>query len=144
MGSVTVKSMSRPPVDHRKILVIDDTPTMRLIVTGMLEDLGFQTVLQAESSDVAMKLIQTEAFDLVLCDWNMPGRTGIEFIRNLRAQPATASLPVLMMTSNNDPRQIAEARTAGVSSYLVKPFGPADLRDRLEEAFRAHSDVPIR
>lgn len=115
---------------------------MRLIVTGMLEDLGFDEISQAESSDLAWKLIQAEKFDIVLCDWNMPGRTGIELIRNIRAHAESARLPVLMMTSNNDPRQIAEARAAGVSSYLVKPFGPADLRDRLEEAFSAHFDTP--
>ncbi len=122
-----------------KILVIDDTPTMRLIVTGMLEDLGFTQIAQAESADMGWELILSGKFDLILCDWNMPGKTGLELLRMIRANDKTSSLPIIMITSNNDPVQIAEARTAGVSNYLVKPFGAADLSQRINEAFLAHS-----
>jgi len=131
--------MSLPTRETKKILVIDDTPTMRLIVTGMLEDLGFTHVSQAESAEMAWDLINSEKFDLVLCDWNMPGRSGLEFLRSIRANTQTSSLPLVMMTSNNDPVQISEARAAGVSNYLVKPFGALDLSERVNEAFLAHS-----
>ncbi len=127
-------------ITAKKILVIDDTPTMRMIVTGMLGDLGFHDVLEAENSDMALDFLKKEKVAIVLADWNMPGKNGIEFLRQIRAVAATRALPVVMMTSNNDPRQIEEARRAGVSSYLVKPFGLPDLLSRLEEAAFAHSE----
>ncbi len=125
----------------RKILVIDDTPTMRLIVTGMLNDLGFADVVEAENADMAAELVKKGDVGVALVDWNLPGRSGIEFVRQIRSLAATRELPMVMMTSNNDPKQIEEARRAGVSSYLVKPFGMADLLARLEEASLAH--VPM-
>ncbi len=123
--------------EMKKILVMDDTPTMRMIVAGMLEDLGFRDVLEAENAEMAVELLKKEKVAIVLADWNMPGKSGIEFLRQIRSIPETRGLPVVMMTSNNDPSQIEEARRAGVSSYLVKPFGRADLLARLEEAVEA-------
>lgn len=123
----------------KKILVLDDTPTMRMIVTGMLNDLGFQNVLEAENTEMALELMKTQVIAIVLADWNLPGKSGIEFLRQIRSVPQTRDLPVVMMTSNNDPRQIEEARRAGVSSYLVKPFGMPELLARLEEASLVHA-----
>jgi two-component system chemotaxis response regulator CheY len=123
----------------RKILVIDDTPTMRMIVTGMLNDLGFVSVVEAENADMAVELVKQGDIAIALVDWNLPGRSGIEFLRQVRSIAAYRELPLVMMTSNNDPKQIEEARRAGVSSYLVKPFGMADLLARLDEASLAHA-----
>jgi len=122
----------------RKILIIDDTPTMRMIVTGMLQDLGFANVVEAENADMALEVVRNGNVAIALVDWNLPGRSGIEFVRQIRAVAGTRGLPMVMMTSNNDPKQIEEARRAGVSSYLVKPFGLADLLSRMEEASLAH------
>lgn len=126
----------------RKILIIDDTPTMRMIVTGMLHDLGFVDVVEAENADMALELVKRGDVAIALVDWNLPGRSGIEFLRQIRGVSTTRELPTIMMTSNNDPKQIEEARRAGVSSYLVKPFGMADLLSRLEEASLAHAPTP--
>jgi two-component system chemotaxis response regulator CheY len=123
----------------RKILVVDDTPTMRMIVAGMLRDLGFENVLEAENSEMALELMKKEPVAIVLADWNMPGKSGIEFLRQIRSMAETRTLPVVMMTSNNDLRHIEEARRAGVSSYLVKPFGMPELLERMEEASLVHS-----
>lgn len=128
----------------KKILVMDDTPTMRMIVTGMLNDLGFKDVVEAENTDMAFELMKTHEIGVVLADWNLPGKSGIEFLRQIRGVSATKDLPVIMITSNNDPRQIEEARRAGVSSYLVKPFGMQDLLARLEEASLVHSTAPAK
>jgi two-component system chemotaxis response regulator CheY len=105
----------------------------------MLNDLGFSAVVEAENTDMALEIVKRESIAVVLADWNLPGKSGIEFLRAIRAVDRTRNLPVVMMTSNNDPRQIEEARRAGVSSYLVKPFGLPDLLARLEEASLAHS-----
>jgi CheY-like chemotaxis protein len=88
---------------------------------------------------MAVEIVKKGSVAVVLADWNLPGKSGIEFLREVRAAGPTRDLPVVMMTSNNDPRQIEEAKLAGVSSYLVKPFGRADLLARLEEAVGVHS-----
>lgn len=121
-----------------KILILDDTPTMRIIVSGMLQDLGFGAIVQAENTQQAKVLLFAEKPALILADWNMPGRTGIEFVRYLRSDEAHEHLPLVMMTANNDPEQIHEALIAGASSYLVKPFSAIDLKSRIEEALRFH------
>lgn len=127
-----------PEIVRKKILVMDDTPTMRMIVAGMLADLGFTDVVEAENADMAVAIVSRGEVAVVLADWNMPGKSGIEFLREVRSVQKTRDLPVVMMTSNNDPRQIEEAKLAGVSSYLVKPFGRVDLLSRLEEAVGVH------
>lgn len=114
-----------------------------MIVTGMLNDLGFSDVVEAENVDMAFSLMKSCDIAAALVDWNLPGKSGIDFVRQLRAVAQTRSLPLVMMTSNNDPKQIEEARRAGVSSYLVKPFGSADLLARLDEASKAHEAVKI-
>lgn len=133
--------METPDIISKKILVMDDTPTMRLIVAGMLNDLGFKDIIEAENAEMAVELVKKDAVAIVLADWNLPGKSGIEFLRQVRSVAATRDLPIVMMTSNNDPRQIEEARLAGVSSYLVKPFGKADLLARLEEAAGMHGEA---
>jgi len=107
-------------------------------VTGMLNDLGFKDVVEAENAEMAFDFINKGDVAIALVDWNLPGKSGIEFVRSIRAIMKTRELPLVMMTSNNDPKQIEEARRAGVSSYLVKPFGTADLLARMDEASLAH------
>lgn len=126
-----------------RILILDDMPTIRMIVAGMLEDLGYENVFQAESAELGMKMLANEKFDLVLADWNLPGRNGIELLRWVRAQPNWDRLPFIMMTSNNDPRQISIAKKLGVSGYLVKPFGASDLIETIEDAIAHHRKSAI-
>ncbi len=126
-----------------RILILDDMPTIRMIVAGMLEDLGYGNVFQAESAELGMKMLANEKFDLVLADWNLPGRNGIELLRWVRAQPNWDRLPFIMMTSNNDPRQISIAKKLGVSGYLVKPFGASDLIETIEDALAHHRKSSI-
>lgn len=130
-----------------RVLVVDDTPTMRLIVTGMLEELGFEAVAQAEDAEVAWEMLQASAdgadrFGLVLADWNMPGMSGVELLRSIRAHSTLGGLPFVMMTSRNDQAHIAEAMKSGASSYLVKPFGPVELRERIEQTLAPHRSMP--
>jgi two-component system, chemotaxis family, chemotaxis protein CheY len=112
---------------------LDDLPTIRMIVSGMLEDHGFSNFYQAGSAEIAMKILQSETVDFILADWNLPGKSGIEFLRWVRTHREMKTLPFVLMTSNNDPRQIALAKKLGASGYLVKPFGVNDLLEVIAE-----------
>ena len=116
-----------------RVLILDDLPTIRMIVTGMLEDKGFSNFIQVGSAEMAIKILQSETVDFILADWNLPGKSGIEFLRWIRAHREMQKLPFVMMTSNNDPRQIALAKKLGASGYLVKPFGANDLIEVINE-----------
>lgn len=123
-----------------RALLLDDTPTMRLIVSGMLEELGYADVELAESAEQAWEFLTSQKFDLAIFDWNLPGKSGVDLLRQVRSRPTLVHLPVVMITSNNDSGHISEARAAGVSNYLVKPFSIEDLKLGIQEAERTHKN----
>jgi two-component system chemotaxis response regulator CheY len=124
-----------------KILVVDDMATMRKYVRQCLANLGFENVVEADDGDTAWQAVQEAIsakapFDFVITDWNMPKMQGIDFLRLMRSHEKTLSLPVLMLTGEGSQHQIIEAIQAGVSAYLVKPFTPEGLSDRVQIAIR--------
>ncbi len=114
-----------------KILLVDDSNTMRRIQRNTLTSLGFTEVDEAEDGAEAVKKIPGGGYNLVLMDWNMPNMTGIEALKAIRADPATATLPVIMVTSESEKTRILEAIQAGATNYIVKPFTPDVLREKL-------------
>ncbi|MEN9827309.1 MAG: hypothetical protein RI953_3054 [Pseudomonadota bacterium] len=127
--------MAMPPPDL-KILVVDDFPTMRKIVRQVLRQLGYHDVQEAEDGEVALRILrQKPDIQFVISDWNMPNVTGIELLKSVRADPALKSLPFLMVTAEADKENIVEAVKSGVSSYIVKPFNAATLKEKIEKIF---------
>jgi len=119
-----------------KILVVDDFSTMRRIVRNLLKELGFANVSEAEDGLDALNKLRTEGnFEFVVSDWNMPNMTGIELLRNIRADAALKHLPVLMVTAEAKRENIIEAAQAGASGYVVKPFTAATLDEKLKKVF---------
>jgi two-component system chemotaxis response regulator CheY len=127
--------MAMPPPDL-KILVVDDFPTMRKIVRQVLRQLGYNDVQEAEDGEAALRILrQKPDIQFVISDWNMPNVTGIELLKSVRADPALKSLPFLMVTAEADKENIVEAVKSGVSSYIVKPFNAATLKEKIEKIF---------
>ncbi len=118
-----------------KILVVDDFATMRRIVKGLLQELGYHQIQDAEDGAAALVKIKSERFDLVVTDWNMPVMTGLELLRAIRAEPTLKTTPVLMVTAENNREQIIEAARSGVSGYIIKPFTAVTLREKLTRIF---------
>ena len=112
-------------------LVVDDFATMRRIIRKILKDLQFQDVLEAENGADALKVLTTNKVDLIVSDWNMPVMTGLEFLKRVRADERLKSLPFLMVTAEAQKDTIFEAVQAKVSNYIVKPFTPAILEEKL-------------
>ena len=119
-----------------KFLVVDDFSTMRRIVRNLLKDLGFTNVEEAEDGSVALQKLRGEPFDFVVSDWNMPNMTGIELLRQIRADANLKKLPVLLITAEAKKENIIEAAQAGASGYIVKPFTAATLDEKLNKIFQ--------
>jgi two-component system chemotaxis response regulator CheY len=122
---------------NMKILVVDDFSTMRRIVRNLLVELGFSGPLiqEADDGESALTMLRNTSFGLLVTDWNMPNMTGIELLRKIRADAALKTLPVLMVTAENNREQIITAAQAGVNGYIVKPFAAATLEEKLVRIF---------
>ena len=120
-----------------KFLVVDDFSTMRRIVRNLLKELGYTNADEAEDGVVALSRLKAEKFDFVVSDWNMPNMTGIELLKNIRADEALKTLPVLMITAEARKENIIEAAQAGANGYIVKPFTAATLDEKLAKIFKA-------
>ena len=112
-----------------KILVVDDSATMRRIVLRSLKDMGHEDCEEAENGAKALEAVERGGFGLVITDWNMPVMSGLEFVTALRA--ANFDLPVLMVTTNGSSVDVIDALKAGVTDYVVKPFSPDTLKDKV-------------
>ena len=118
-----------------KILIVDDFSTMRRIIKNLLRDLGFQNTHEADDGSTALPMLRTGDFDFLITDWNMPGMTGIDLLRAVRAEERLSTMPVLMVTAEQKREQIVEAANAGVNGYIVKPFTAVTLKEKLEKIF---------
>ena len=123
-----------------KILVVDDFSTMRRIIKNLLRDLGFNNVDEADDGKTALPILKQGRIDFLITDWNMPGMTGIDLIREVRADPNLAHIPVLMVTAEAKREQIIAAAQAGVNGYVVKPFTAAVLKEKIDKIFERLQD----
>ncbi|KLD73186.1 chemotaxis response regulator CheY [Xanthomonas campestris pv. phormiicola] len=120
---------------NMRILIVDDFSTMRRIVKNLLGDLGFTNTAEAEDGNSALAALRSAPFEFVVTDWNMPGMTGIDLLRNIRADDKLKHLPVLMVTAEAKREQIIEAAQAGVNGYIIKPFTAQTLQEKLGKIF---------
>ena len=124
-------------IDYRmKVLVVDDFATMRKIVRNILKQIGFEDITEAEDGNVALRVIKSESVGLVVTDWNMPNMNGLDLLREIRGNPETAGLPVLMVTAEGLKENVMDAVKAGVNNYVVKPFTAEVLQEKIETIFR--------
>jgi two-component system, chemotaxis family, chemotaxis protein CheY len=118
---------------NMKILIVDDFSTMRRIIRNLLKEIGYNNADEAEDGQVALAKLKAEAFDFVVSDLNMPNMNGFELLHAVRADPALASLPVLLVTAEAKKEDIITAAQAGASGYIVKPFTKATLEEKLNK-----------
>ena len=119
-----------------KILVVDDLSTMRRLIKNILKQIGFTNVDEAENGQAALaKIGDGGNYDFVISDWNMPEMTGIELLKQVRANEATKDLPFLMVTAEAKKENVVEAVKAGVNNYIVKPFTAEVLQEKISKIF---------
>lgn len=113
-------------------LVVDDFSTMRRIVNNLLRDAGFGHVSEAENGVEALRKLETERFDFIISDWNMPNMTGLELLKAVRGSAKLHKLPFLLITAEARKENIVDAAQAGADGYIVKPFTAATLTQKIE------------
>ena len=114
-----------------RVLVADDSSTMRKIIIRSLLAVGVPGATEAADGTEAVEMFKPGEFDLVLTDWNMPGKNGLEVVQEIRAMDA--KVPIIMVTTEAEKSRVMQAIQAGVSDYLVKPFTAETLREKLEK-----------
>ncbi len=115
-----------------RALVIDDSRAMRMILSKALAEAGFD-IVQASNGREGLEAMDREgaSLQLVLVDWNMPEVTGLEFVERVRARPEFNSVPLMMVTTETEIEQVAKALEAGANEYMMKPFTPEAVEDKL-------------
>jgi two-component system, chemotaxis family, chemotaxis protein CheY len=112
-------------------LVVDDSRAMRNILRRILEGYGFQVVEAGHGVDGRNQLDQIPLPDVALVDWNMPEMNGIDFVKKVRSDDRFDTMPIMMVTTESEARQLEAALAAGANEYLVKPFTADGLREKL-------------
>ena len=113
------------------VLIVDDYKTMLRIIRNLLKQLGFNNVDDAMDGGGALAKLRQREFGLVISDWNMVPMTGIELLKEVRADEKLKSMPFIMVTAESKTENVVAAKEAGVSNYIVKPFNAATLKTKL-------------
>jgi len=128
-GEEEVTAMS---VDmNMSILIVDDYKTMLRIIRNLLKQLGFNNVDEATDGSMALQKLRDKDYGLVISDWNMEPMTGIQLLREVRADTRLKAMPFIMITAESKAENVVAAKEAGVNNYIVKPFNAATLKTKL-------------
>lgn len=116
-----------------KVLIIDDSAVMRKIIQRNIMQSGLivDAFIEAGDGKEGLEKAATNDVDLILCDWNMPNMTGIEFVKAMRGSGQKASVPIVMVTTEGSDAKMEEAKNSGANGYLTKPFTPEQLKSKL-------------
>ncbi len=117
-----------------KILVVDDSSTMRRIISNTLKKIGYSDLVEAGDGKEGLARMAENTFDLIVTDWNMPNMDGLEFTKVVRSTQGT--VPILMVTTNAAKTDVIEALKAGVNTYVVKPMTPETLEEKIKAIFK--------
>ena len=121
-----------------KFLIVDDSLTMRRIVANSLKNLGYEAFVEAgDGREALSKLASDDTINFVITDWNMPGLSGLDLIKAIRSNDKLCKLPVLMVTTRGVKEDIVEALNAKVNNYIVKPFTPQILKEKISAILAA-------
>jgi len=113
-------------------LVIDDDPAILLMITSILNGLGYQVTTAVDGHQGWQRLTESSPPDVIFVDWNMPVMNGLEFVKSVRSKPQYNNLPIIMVTTELEISQLALTMDAGVSEYIMKPFAPIMIIEKLQ------------
>ena len=116
---------------EQSIITVDDSSTMRRIIKNTLQKLGFETILEAGNGVEALEVMSKNKVDMIVTDWNMPEMDGLTFVKAVRAKYEYKDLPILMITTEAAKEDILTALRSGVNNYVVKPFTPETLQEKV-------------
>ncbi|MCX8501115.1 MAG: response regulator [Alphaproteobacteria bacterium] len=117
------------------ILIVDDYKTMLRIIRNLLKQLGFDNVDEAMDGSSALQLLRSKSYGLVISDWNMEPMTGLQLLKEVRADGRLKHIPFVMVTAESKTENVVAAKEAGVTNYIVKPFNAETLKQKLVAVF---------
>ncbi|APF18204.1 response regulator receiver protein [Caldithrix abyssi DSM 13497] len=121
--------------EDKRILFVEDSPTMRRIIANSLKQLGVKEFEEAQNGLDALEKLHEAPFDLLVTDWNMPEMNGKELVEEVRKLPRFKELPIMMITTRGMEEDVLTAIQVGVNAYIIKPFTPEILRKKIMELF---------
>ena len=125
-----------------KLLVVDDSSTMRRIIKNTLQRLGYEDILEAEHGLQAWEIMDSvEGIKVLITDWNMPEMNGLDLVKKVRADGRFVDIPIIMVTTEGGKAEVITALKAGVNNYIVKPFTPQVLKEKLEVVLGVNDGV---
>jgi two-component system, OmpR family, phosphate regulon response regulator PhoB len=124
------------PSNRPKVMLVEDEDSVRLLLRLTL-DLGSVEIIEASDGDTALERCRAERPEVVLLDWALPGRSGVDVCRALRAEEATRDTTIIMLTARSGENERRTGLAAGADDYLSKPFSPSTLLDKLRDALGA-------
>jgi len=116
---------------NMNVLIVDDYKTMLRIIRNLLKQLGFNNVDEATDGAMALQMLRVGTYGLVISDWNMEPMTGLQLLREVRADPKLKPIPFIMVTAESKSENVIAAKEAGVSNYIVKPFNAETLKNKM-------------
>lgn len=121
-------------------LIVDDYSNIRTLVRTQLTSFGFSNITEQENVDNSISYLEKPAkpVDFIISDWNMPGKTGLDFLKWVRANPVYKNTPFLILTTENEQAKIMNAIQAGVSNFLLKPWETEELGNKLQLCWKKH------
>lgn len=120
-----------------QVLVVDDYATMRRIIRNLLTQIGFTKIEEAGDGAEALSKLRSGAFGLVISDWNMEPMTGLQLLKEVRADVRLKATPFIMVTAESKTENVIAAKEAGVNNYIVKPFNAETLKKKIESVLGA-------
>lgn len=117
---------------HTRVLVVDDYATMRRIVRNLLTQIGFTNVDEAGDGVSALQKLRESSYGLIICDSNMDPMTGLQLLKEIRADQKLKGLPFIMVTAESKVEDVIAAKQAGVNNYIVKPFNADTLKQKIQ------------
>jgi len=121
-----------PDVSNLPVLIVDDYKTMLRIIHNLLKQLNFKNVDDASDGSAALTKLRSKQYGLVISDWNMEPMTGLELLKEVRADSKLGDIPFIMITAESKTENVVAAKQAGVSNYIVKPFNAATLKSKIQ------------
>ena len=118
---------------NTKILIADDFDNMRQIVKSALKQVGFTNIIEAKNGIEAINQFKKEVIGLILCDWNVSKLNGLNLLKSVRESEDHPDIPFIMITGNPNKTHIVEAVQAGVSDFIIKPFSPETLGEKIRK-----------
>ncbi|KAA3617642.1 MAG: response regulator [Calditrichaeota bacterium] len=122
-------------MEGKKVIFVEDSPTMRRIIMNSLNKIGIDDVTEAENGVDALDKMGDASWDMVITDWNMPEMNGEELVKELRSKDQYKDMPILMITTRGMQDDVMTAIKMGVNGYVVKPFTPEILKKKIGEIF---------